>query len=114
MRSRRGVSLIEVIVAALLLGVGVAGTLGAIAAAARLRQRAAVRELVASAALDRLHWFERRACATPDTAGTELLRGVDVAWELRDSLGLRSLRLFARGVARDREPLAIHASWPCA
>lgn len=106
-------SLIEVIVAALLLGVGVAGTLGAIAAAARLRQRAAVRELVASAALDRLHWFERSACTAPDTAASETRRGVAVAWDVRDSMGLRSLRVFARGTARDREPLAIHASWPC-
>ncbi len=65
---RRGVSLPEVLVAAVLLAVGVAGCLAALATALRFRTAAWERESLAAAAQDRLSWFAARGCAVGDTA----------------------------------------------
>ena len=70
MQLRVGVSLVEVLVAAVLLAVGVSGALSALTGAARLRTAAALREQVAAAAEARLSWFEGRACQLSDTVLT--------------------------------------------
>lgn len=78
--------------ATLLLTVGVAGSLSALLASARLRTRASVRESVAQALESRLGWFSARACAfTGDTlvrSATEAR--VEESWRVvRDSAGAR-------------------------
>lgn len=65
---RRGVSLPEVLVAAVLLAVGVAGCLSALATSLRLRTAAWERESLAAAAHDRLSWFAARGCSVGDTS----------------------------------------------
>lgn len=67
MRTRRGVSLLEVLVATLLLTVGVGGSVQALLTAGRLRARAAARERLARTVETRLHWFQARSCAAVDT-----------------------------------------------
>lgn len=67
MPNRPAVSLVEVLVATVLLAVGAAGTVAALAAAARLRLVASMRESAVATAESRLAWFEARGCATPDT-----------------------------------------------
>jgi prepilin-type N-terminal cleavage/methylation domain-containing protein len=73
MTSRRGVTLIEVLVATVLLAIGIAGTLNALVASARVRRSADAREAVVGLLLDRLAWFEANACRTLDTAGVTRL-----------------------------------------
>lgn len=105
MSGRRGVSLVEVLVAAVLLAVGVAGALSALAGAARLRAGAQLRESLADRADARLSWFEGAACATPDSLlrsdGTPIEErwrltrdssGASLAGEARVALGGRTLR----------------------
>ena len=82
----------EVLVAAVLLAVGVAGSLSALLAAAQLRSRASVREAVALSLETRLSWFAADACTfTGDTvlrstSGTRLVE----SWRVqRDSTGAR-------------------------
>lgn len=115
MCSRRGVSLIEVLVATVLLAVGIGGTLSALAASARLRALARDREQLAAEALDRLAWFEARACAQGDT--TEQVTTIDrvaIDWGVTDSGGRRLLRFRAeRGGVRPQR-LALRTSWRCA
>lgn len=65
--ARSGVSLPEVLVAASLLGVGVAGCLATLATSVRLRATASTREALSTAALSRLAWFEAVACVAGDT-----------------------------------------------
>ncbi len=65
--TRRGVSLPEVLVASVLLAVGVAGCLSALATALRLRTAAWEREALAATAQDRLTWFAARGCSAGDT-----------------------------------------------
>ena len=62
MTNRRGVTLAEVLVAAVLLAVGVGGALGALMTAAQLRTRASVRESVAAVVEARVAWFGAAAC----------------------------------------------------
>lgn len=68
MRTRRGVSLVEVLVAVLLLTVGVGGCVQALLAAGRLRTRAAARERLAHVVEARLQWFRSRPCAAGDAS----------------------------------------------
>ena len=82
----------EVLVSCVLLTVGVAGSLGALLSAARLRSRAAVREAVAQSLESRLDWFVADGCGfTGDTARRSTV-GVPLveAWGVRrDSTGVR-------------------------
>jgi Tfp pilus assembly protein PilV len=64
---RRGSSLVEVLVATVLLAVGVAGTLSALAAAARLRTAARAQERVAATALEAFSAFVARGCVVSDS-----------------------------------------------
>lgn len=104
MRRRPGVTLVEVLVATVLLAIGVAGSLSTLSAAARLRDGARVREALAAVAHDRLGWFESLGCAATDTAAVDAgARGVRLSWTLRaDSLG-RELELRAEGAWGSRQ-----------
>lgn len=91
MRNRRGVSLVEVLVAAVLLAIGIGGTLQALMASARLRLDADAREAVVGLLLDRLAWFESRACAVADTSGlVRLSDGPTATWRVQ-RVGSRSV-----------------------
>ena len=98
--SRAGVSLTEVLVAAVLLAVGIGGTMGALASALRMRNGATTRERVAAAAQDRLTWFERVGCAVNDSTITEADStgsGVAESWRVEPTPGGVVLRGAARG-----------------
>jgi Tfp pilus assembly protein PilV len=114
MHQRPGVSLVEVLVAAVLLAVGIGGTLSSLAATSRLRDWARQRERLAAEALDRLAWFEARACAQSDTM--ERLTTADrltLDWAVRDSVGRRLLRFGAASAGRPPQRLTLHSSWRC-
>jgi Tfp pilus assembly protein PilV len=114
MQSRAGVSLVEVLVAAVLLAVGIGGTLSSLAATARLREWARNRERLAAEALDRLSWFEARACAQTDTAErVTTSESVALDWGVRDSAGRRLLRFGAASAGSPPQRLELHSSWRC-
>ncbi len=114
MSVRGGVSLIEVLVSMVLLAIGIAGTLSALTASSRLRERARMHEELAAEAMDRLAWFESRACAQLDTAESHTTaRGVRVEWHVRDSLGRRQLSFDANTLGRTPERLSLRTSWQC-
>ena len=114
MQSRAGVSLVEVLVAAVLLAVGIGGTLSSLAATSRLRESARDRERLAAEALDRLAWFEARACAQSDTSEQVTTSEHSVlAWGVRDSAGRRLLRFDAMSAGRAPQRLVLHSSWRC-
>lgn len=114
MSSRPGVSLIEVLVAMVLLAIGIAGTMSALAAASQLRERARMHEELAAEAMGRLAWFEARACAQRDTAEHHATpRGVLVHWRVEDSLGLRQFHLRATIAGRTSPRFSLNTSWPC-
>lgn len=114
MPQRSGVSLIEVLVATVLLAVGISGTVASLAATARMRVRARDRESLAAAALDRLEWFEGRACAQTDTAESATLQdSVRVDWQVTDSSGQRTFRFDAERVGHTPQRLTLRSSWRC-
>jgi len=90
MHTRPGVSLVEVLVSAVLLAIGIGGALSAFVGAARLRAGAAVREASADAAESRLSWFEARGCTLADTLVSGAVgRGLVEEWRVaRDSSGV--------------------------
>lgn len=104
MRSRAGVSLVEVLVAAVLLAIGVGGSLSAFGTALRLRTEAAVREARSARAQDRLTWFTQAGCAVGDTLITAPAAPAE-QWRLvRDAGGVRLsgvMRGARAGVALD-------------
>lgn len=115
MSNRSGVSLVEVLVAAVLLAVGIAGTMAALAAAAQLREQARAREELAAEGLERLAWFEGRACAQPDTSEHVVTsRAITIDWHVRDSLGRRQLIFDAISTGRVPQRLSLRTSWRCA
>jgi len=101
---RRGVSLVEVLVASVLLAIGVGGTLSAFAAALRLRTTADVREEVAARAHNTLSWFQARSCAAADTAADETRDGIREVWTVRRASTHVSLRGGLSG-GRGRAPV---------
>jgi prepilin-type N-terminal cleavage/methylation domain-containing protein len=115
MTLRRGVTLIEVLVASVLLAVGIAGTLNAMVASARLRMNADTREAVVGLMLDRLAWFEANACSGTDTAGvTRLAVGAEARWALRSIGSTRVLELSGVRRAGAASPRTrIVTSLPC-
>lgn len=98
MRSRPGVSLVEVLVAAVLLAVGVGGAMSALVAAARLRDRAGTREAVVRVVEARLAWFGAMACAGTDTTIAGSAARVEEAWRITRSGG--TVRLEGRALGR--------------
>lgn len=113
MRSQSGVSLVEVLVATVLLAVGINGTLAAVAAAQRLQRDARARDALASLALDRLDWFAHRACGLSDSLGQDSARAIRATWQLRDSASTRRLQWQGRSTGDTRHPLRVDAEWSC-
>ena len=104
MQNRPGVSLVEVLVAAVLLAIGIAGSLNTMVVSLRLRGDADAREAVVGLMLDRLAWFEAHACARADTSGVSRLEGgIEARWTMRAVGSTRILEL--QGAHRGR-PLA--------
>lgn len=108
MRIRRGVTLVEVLVSAVLLAIGIGGCLSALVGAARLRAGAAQREALADAAEARLSWFEARGCAGAASGIREAASGslggrLREEWRVEPSAGgaalFLRLRLESRGGA---------------
>lgn len=112
---RRGVTLIEVLVASVLLAIGIAGTLNAMVASARLRLNADAREALVGLMLDHLAWFEAKACASSDTAGlTRLADGVETRWRVQAVGSIRVLELSGSVRAGASAPRThILTSMPC-
>ena len=112
---RRGTSLVEVLVASVLLAVGVSGCLSTIAVAARFRERARAREGLAAAAHDRLSWFVARGCTITDSARESAASGlVRAEWRVeRDSVAARFVLAATRTAPMLDERIAIEASRPC-
>lgn len=110
-----GVSLIEVLVATVILAIGIAGAQAALLAAARYRAAAEAREALAAAAVERMVWIERRGCAFGDTAAVSLgARGARVTWSLRPDDGVVRVRLDGRVPIGPREHrINIEESLPC-
>lgn len=77
-------TLTEVLVAAVLLAIGVGGSLGSLLVAAQLRTRADAREAVAQAVEDRLSWFAASACtvASDTLVGASGGASVDERWRV--------------------------------
>ncbi len=114
MRTRPAVSLIEVLVALVLLGIGVSGTLASLSAAQRLRDSARAREELAARASDRLDWFLSAGCAVGDTGSAADTAGrVITSWRQRDSSGLRLLDVRAHDAARRVPSLRVGSRRRC-
>lgn len=105
----------EVLVAAMLLGIGIAGTMSAVATSVRFRGMALTREMMAAAGHRRLSWFEASACAIADTVIASSPAGrVREHWELRRT----PTGAFLDGTlaaATPGRPMTwpVHASVPC-
>lgn len=115
MRARPAVSLVEVLVAAVLLAIGIASTMQALLASARLRLDADRREAMVGLMLDRLAWFETESCAHGDTSGVvRLADGPEARWNLRVVGATRELTLQgARQPGRNAPRSRIITSRPC-
>ena len=116
MSPRRGVSLVEVLVAATLLAIGIGGTLHALFTSARLRLDADRREAMVGLLLDRLGWFEAAACAGGDTAGVvRLADGPEAQWAVQAVGSVRVLTMQGRRAPGAAHPTTrILTSRPCA
>jgi prepilin-type N-terminal cleavage/methylation domain-containing protein len=108
-RSCRGVSLVEVLVAILLLTIGLAPVGYGLAAAARGAGRAEAGSRVGLAMTDRLATLQRTAAQTSPrclllSAGAETAAGVEQRWTVSDSAGSRLVIIRGR-VALPGRPL---------
>ena len=105
----------EVLVSAVLLAIGIGGTMHALVASARLRMDADRREAMVGLLLDRLSWFEAYACAGGDTAGvTRLADGPEARWRVEAVGVVRVLTLDgARAPSRTSPRTHIVTSRPC-
>lgn len=84
MCERRGVSLPEVLFAAVLLAIGVAGCLAAMSTALRFRTMALTRESMAARGEARLAWFDAHGCTVTDTIVESAAHApVRERWEVR-------------------------------
>jgi hypothetical protein len=115
MTRRAGTSFVEVLVAAVLLAIGIVGCLSTLAAAARLRHGASIREDLAARAHDRLDWSFARGCVVGDTSFASAPGAlVQESWsQRRDSTGARlTLDLSARSSAKVHR-VRLVAERPC-
>lgn len=99
--ARRGVSLVEVLVAFLLLTIGLAPVGYGYAAAVRISRRAEARARIALALSDRMASLERVARRTAPRCselhqGAGNSAGVDERWLASDSSGFRVVTLYGR------------------
>lgn len=116
----------EVVVAAVLLAIGVGGSLNALLVASQLRSLASVRDVVAEVLASRLGWFAASACGVTGDAGDagdpgdpsdRLVAGVPVSesWRVwRDSEGvhLEARVLGGHGPHLVRRSLAVNRVCP--
>jgi hypothetical protein len=104
-----------VLVSAVLLAIGIGGSVHALLASARLRFDADRREAMVGLMLDRLAWFEAFACAGGDTAGvTRLPDGPEARWRVEAVGTVRVLTLDgARSPGRASRRTHIVTSRPC-
>ncbi len=110
----------EVVVAAVLLAIGVGGSLNALLVASQLRSLASVRDVVAEVLASRLGWFAASACGVTSDAGDpsdRLVAGVPVSesWRVwRDSEGvhLEARVLGGHGPHLVRRSLAVNRVCP--
>jgi Tfp pilus assembly protein PilV len=111
---RSGTTLVEVLVASVLLAVGISGCLSTLAVAARFRERAAAREELAAAAQHRIGWFLSRGCAHADTSGSASDARLDQTWTFRrDSVGARIELDLTRRTPLVDERLTLAVDHPC-
>lgn len=105
----------EVLVAAMLLGVGIAGTMAAVATSVRFRGMALTREMMAAAGQRRLSWFEATACASADTViSSSPAARISEHWELRRTpTGAVLDGTLAASTAGRPLTWPVHASVPC-
>jgi len=113
--TRKGTSLVEVLVASVLLAVGVSGCLSSLAVSARFRERARAREELAAAAHDRLGWFVARGCAVTDSSSeSEATSTLTSEWTVvRDSVSAQFALVASRTAPMVDERLELSASRPC-
>lgn len=111
----RGVSLIEVLVATVILAIGIAGAQAALLGAARYRAAADAREALAAVAVERMVWIERRGCTVGDTSGTsDGARGARLRWTLRaESVTVRVLLDGRVPIGPREHRLLVEESLPC-
>lgn len=106
-RAPRGVSLVEVLVAALLLTVGLAPVGYGLVYAVREAGRAEARSRLGFAMNDRLAHLHRAAAQTSPrclllTSGSETSAGVEQRWAVSDSAGFRLVTIRGRLVSPGR------------
>jgi prepilin-type N-terminal cleavage/methylation domain-containing protein len=110
-RRRRAFTLIEVLVALIIMGVGAAGLAGALAGDLRLRDLAAANALAAGVARDRLELLAALPCSADASGTSESAWGSErwrasaspSSWSLTDTLRLR----------RTAAPVVIRARVAC-
>ncbi len=111
MPARPALSLVEVLVATVLLAIGICGTVASLAAAERLRADANRRERLAAAVNARLAWFDAVGCTTGASSGAAISAdGVTVTWTLGafDADSVRGVAIdAAHGVGRRALHLSI-------
>lgn len=117
MSARPALSLVEVLVATVLLAVGICGTLASLAAAERLRADAQRRERLAAEVSARLAWFDAVGCTAAAASGTSTSAdGVGVTWTLEplDADSVRRLEIDAgNGAGRRALQLSIATARLC-
>jgi Tfp pilus assembly protein PilV len=113
--TRPGTSLVEVLVASVLLAIGVGGCLSTLAVAARFRERARARDELAAAAHHRLSWFVARGCLVADSArGADSTARLRAEWRVVRAPGLARFDVAAiRTAPLVDERLALEAAHPC-
>lgn len=106
-RARRGVSLVEVLVAVLLLTIGLAPAGYGLVYAVREAGRAEARARLGFAMNDRLASLQRAAAQTSPrclllTSGSDTSAGVEQRWTVSDSAGFRRVTIRGRVVLPGR------------
>lgn len=105
-RSRRGDTIVEALVALLLLSVGALALVGLTVTLARDERRAALRRHAASVADARLMAWRSTACA--EGGGTSSGGGLEERWDARRDAD--SMLVLVDSVRAEHEPGAVHAS----
>ena len=105
-RARRGSSLVETMVAMLLIGVGVSGTLGSAGAVARDMGGGMRQTVAASLAQARLDSLASLSCAqlSATVAGTATTRGVHEIWTVTDGRNTKTITVTLTLPTATRQP----------
>lgn len=95
-RSRDGVSLIELLIAVIMLAVAVGGLLGSSAAVGRQMSGGSSQTVAAAVAQARLDSLTSLACAQLDAgakSGSTLTRGVRESWNIVDGFNIKTINV---------------------